>query len=434
MTGKKSFVMLLSVLLLSLGIMIFIGGTEPHTGYISTSGSEFDADLPSEETPIETQPLTVNVSVGAVEFARLLEWNERFMEEHAGLKVDVQHVAPPDEYDWLSRQLKTGQAADIVLAANEWIGEWATNGLLLNVDEFFKGDEQARHFPQLIRQMSWNGYIWGVPKEVDPYILVWNESALREAGWSYPPRTRENLLELEQVFREQGRVGLYVDVKDPYALASYWSVMQNESVPAWDELLNQESFAETQEGADEVEEKEKEKRATWSLLNEGRIAMMIAPYSDYSRFRTEHLHIMPVNGLDSFSVEPQASGWLKGKSFAIPAGSDKKSAALEWIRFMTQEAVQLELMASGSGLPANIDAYRSDVFRNLPQREALLQAIEQGAAFPLHPDLPLALRQHALDLDKLMNGEWTEEAELLFRRHPVKPADVAANALNSSSD
>ena len=97
---------------------------------------------------------------------------------------------------------------------------------------------------------------------------------------------------------------------------------------------------------------------------------------------------------------------------------------------MTQEAVQLELMASGSGLPANIDAYRSDVFRDLPQREALLQAIEQGAAFPLHPDLPLALRQHALDLDKLMNGEWTEEAELLFRRHPVKPADVAANALN----
>ena len=210
--------------------MIFIGGTEPHTGYISTSGSEFDADLPSEETPIQTQPLTVNVSVGAVEFARSREWNERFMEEHAGLKVDAQHVAPPEwKIIWASRQLKTGQAADIVLAANEWIGEWATNGLLLNVDEFFKGDEQARHFPQLIRQMSWNGYIWGVPKEVDPYILVWNESALREAGWSYPPRTRENLLELEQVFRAKGRVGLYVDVKDPYALASYWSVMQMES-------------------------------------------------------------------------------------------------------------------------------------------------------------------------------------------------------------
>ena len=51
--------------------------------------------------------------------------------------------------------------------------------------------------------------------------------------------------------------------------------------------------------------------------------MMITPYSDYSRFRTEHLHIMPVNGLDKLSVEPQASGWLKGKSFAIPAGSEK---------------------------------------------------------------------------------------------------------------
>lgn len=472
MTGKKSFMMLLTILLISLGIMIFIGGTEPHSSYVNTVGGGVDSDVPSEAAPVETKVVVVRVSVGAETFARLREWNNKFMEDHSGLRIDLQYVDPAEAYASFREQLRSGGTADVVLLDNAWIGEWATAGLLLPVDEFFKGDEQAQHFPTLMRQVSWNGYIWAVPNDVDPYVLVWNEEALREVGRTYPPRSADELEELEHALRTQDRIGLYADMSDPFALASYlaatgkggfatFELPQGQGEDAVEpevtdaelansELANEEwsdaELADPDAGEEATATFEattisteggtaeggaaagngadrdlnffqslEEVGAPWDALTEGKIAMLIAPYSDYRRFANHRLQLLPVNWLHSQSLEQGAKGWLKGTSYAVTASSDQKAAALEWIRYMTSEEVQLDLMTAGGGLPANVDVYRSDSYRNLSFYEELLIAIEQGATFPVHPDLPTALRNYSTEsLERLRAGEWTDETLLLF--------------------
>lgn len=75
------------------------------------------------------------------------------------------------------------------------IYDLATRGYLLPVD-IYQSVPGSTPLPMLIPQMQWNGYNWGVPLDIDPYVLVYSPERLAGMGVAEVPGSLEQWNEL----------------------------------------------------------------------------------------------------------------------------------------------------------------------------------------------------------------------------------------------
>lgn len=138
--------------------------------------------------------LRAAVSMKEEEFAVLQKLTSQYMEGHPGVSIKLENIPSRDAFVKLKKQSQLGEAPDIMLLDNAWVNELAALGFLLPVDEYFTTEQQAQMIPLLMNQMKWNGYIWGIPKDVDPYILAWNKKTAVDAKLGEPPTTAAELI------------------------------------------------------------------------------------------------------------------------------------------------------------------------------------------------------------------------------------------------
>src|SRR5690606_17381023 len=117
--------------------------------------------------------------------------NEAFMERYPNIQVELIHYAKEEAYKHLAEEaMLGGEAADIFLLDNTWVNEFAAKGMLAPIAESSAEEGSPTLIPAFQRQVQWNGYIWGMPLDSDPYVLVWNRNALapyrsNEVQWTY---------------------------------------------------------------------------------------------------------------------------------------------------------------------------------------------------------------------------------------------------------
>lgn len=225
MTGKKSFWMLFTILMVSFAFLIFIGGTEPDSSIVNPAGNGENPDVELVELPEGDKPLHVAVSLSSSEFRVMQTLSEQFGKQHAHVVVHLENTPASEWNDRLEHSLYQREATDILLLDNVRIGEFASAGLLLPLDDVFKQDERGGYLPQVLDQAKWNGYVWAVPKEVDPYVFVLNPDALREAGLSGMPGTTEEIVNWSRILQNRYGIGVYVNPDDPLAISSLYAVM-----------------------------------------------------------------------------------------------------------------------------------------------------------------------------------------------------------------
>lgn len=434
MTGKKSFFMLSTILLISFALMVFIAGTEPHTSQVSTNTIGEDPSQSSADLLNEQKHLTAAIAVTSNEYRMIQQLTRAFHEQKHDLRIHIQNVND-DMYEWIMSTVRLGEAPDIMLLENEWVYEMAAAGMLLPVDEVFKREEHAEHFSQVMAQLRWNGYTWAVPKEVDPYVLVWNTKMIEDLGMD-APESRDQMVAVLDRYQMEDRIGIFTDVKDFYAVVSLYSLLQEgeENTKIERELLGQEvSFEQEEEEAMEnnrwshlverwMEEWEQLNENPWQAMKEERIIMMIAPFSEYGKQADDSLQFIPLQALNSSEEEDNSYiGLLKGKSFAISASTSYKKEALEWITYMTTGDAQLQMLQAGSSIPVRSHTSQLDALLHFPFHGKLWDAIELGVTFPAHPRLPKLVRDfHQLKdfeqlekdtIDEFLNtiNQWTAE-------------------------
>lgn len=54
---------------------------------------------------------------------------------------------------------------------NEWVVPLAIQGLFQPVDRLMNNDVLSDQFPSVVDALRWNGYMWAIPYETNPYIL-----------------------------------------------------------------------------------------------------------------------------------------------------------------------------------------------------------------------------------------------------------------------
>lgn len=459
MTSKKSMIFLISLVLISITIMTTYYFDKNSPSHLSDGNVEGSQDPDTNETGNDQirEQLRVAVAMDTDEYLKLVALSLEFETYQRGLKIDVEMIDEDDVYSYYKKALQMGDAPDIMLLDNAWINEFAALSYLAQLDEVVSSNMNEMQIAPMVAQAKWNGLLWAVPKEVNPYVIAWNSDRLAEVGAIDMPETVDNLLAINYMLSQTDpeKTGFFLDFDDPYAFISAVWMLEGQFIDLNEEnepLHNEETFHKLQallypsqfevfagmvddeteahdgevmiqmsddtEVDDEAEEEKdsapeiiplwsEEDFDAWQLLNDGTIAMMLTTVKDYQTHAADHVKMtaLPLYDESELGMHSLADGsWLAGKSFAVSSKSERKKEAFDWIQSMTTAEAQIDLMHAGGGLPAMVSAY-GDRLKTMDHFEVIVKAIEHGQVIHAHPELPEKLRNLREQLVALGSNE-----------------------------
>ncbi|TFE31717.1 extracellular solute-binding protein [Cohnella luojiensis] len=376
-------------------------------------------------TSKEISRLAVEVALPEREYQLLTEQNDQFMLSHPDIIVELRRIDPEQAYSTFKRSSEMGESADIMLLSNDWVKEFASSGYLLPTDAAFVGKALAEQFDAIVAPLKWNGYTWGVPREMDPFVMVWNKGKLHEwLGEDVTlPLTIEQWFTLANMSSEHAEAmsWLSIDRKDPLALLAW---LENATDERSDGLWEKEDEPWTGSLHEQALMLLQQHRATLNVttsssdtilaLKQGTTIAGLLPYSEASAVVEEpRLGSDPNLELDHLTwrlpyVSPRAN------CFAISSSTDAEEAAYVWISEMTDDQSQLRQLDELNKLPVYRSLYDSDrkLSNLLPGRTG--QTFPNQAPLHTGPDQVARLARLSNLWSRLAAGqvtvaEWREE-------------------------
>lgn len=415
---RKKYWFLFAILLLSLSSLSPSFDFTHHTRR-EPPGDEPNPPQQRPEVPeTDLGPIKVGVQVKPDELRQLKALNERFMEE-TGAEVEISSLETSEtRKESFLLEMSLGEGPDIVLTDSHYIKALAMSGCLLPVDASQGTLPGEDILNGLLPPLQWNGYQWGMPFDIDPYIMAWQTKGKDGEPFKMPQSRQawEDYLELHKVSPV-----LSFDSNDPYAFGAAVHLLEGDPSKPDQEVLhmlirNQGRWAESAEGAMEAEVNDQELATTDKM----EAAVFIKPYSslsDQDDNGMSHALAMGKVRLDTPVV--------RARSFAVAAHTESSALAMKWITYMTGKEMQREWSRAAGTLPVISELYVTGT--NLSDR-----GIWQKAAVPaqvlLSRNEPAALdfgesegfQTYSEAANRLLLGEITIE-EYMKMYTPAQP-------------
>jgi maltose-binding protein MalE len=130
--------------------------------------------------------------------------------QQQGVRVRLQEFAFNDLRDQFKLAAPTGEGPDIMLGANDWIGELIYNGML---DPIELGDKEKSFDEVSIRAFTYNQRTYGLPYSTEAIALMYNKDLVPT-----PPATWDELKQIAKRLQDEGKVqqGYVLQEADPY--------------------------------------------------------------------------------------------------------------------------------------------------------------------------------------------------------------------------
>lgn len=131
-------------------------------------------------------------------------------EAEYGIALEVQELGFGDIRDQLRVAGPAGEGPDIIIGANDWLGELVSNGLLAEID---LGETEELFLPGAVDLFNYGGTQYGLPYAVENVALVRNTDLVPEA-----PATWDDVATITQelVDSEEVPFGYIERTNDPY--------------------------------------------------------------------------------------------------------------------------------------------------------------------------------------------------------------------------
>ncbi len=382
---------------------------------------EPEAEALATVQPVKMQELsllTVEVGLEEAEFSVLAGQNEAFTLRHPDITVELIRIDPNQAYRIFHQSSQLGDSPDIMLLANEWVKEFAASGYLLPADAAFVGKALAEQFDALTSPLKWNGYLWGVPRSMDPFVLVWNTEWLHE--WlgedAALPLTIEQWSALAIRSSElQGTPSwLTLHPSDPLTLLAWLESVSDERSDGiwsggnrpWEGTLFEQALSLLEQHRSGITLAQTAEEASRLLQDRETLAAVI-PYSIAAAMAAEpRLSSDAKLELDHHAWKlPHV--WPRGSSFAISSHSEAGDAARTWIAEMTDISIQLQNMEELNKLPVYRSLYDSDrqLSNLLPGRDG--KSFPNQASLIKEPKLPERLKELGVIWNSFAMGDIT---------------------------
>ncbi|MDQ8736839.1 extracellular solute-binding protein [Paenibacillus sp. LHD-38] len=359
MTPRKYVPFLLGTLLLAALLLIPFSRDANPTSVKKPDGKSSVQPVPGELVVDQLANIHVNVSLSDPQFQQLQELNINFMMKYPHIQVKLTNEPSKNKaYDLWVLQSQQGEAADIILLDNGWVRPFAVRGFLKPADSILTGDALSDQMSGLLDPLKWNGYLWGIPKDLNPYMIVWSSSLLAEAGLKDPPADWDSYQS----------AALKIIELHPQASIVNWTAGDLQQQLAWlaafqseqSNVLNVLSVNESQEHQLEwFQDKETkvsrinsdERTRLEEAFQNNQLLAAIIPWNDY-----EMLNEVTRNKL-TVDREQIYYPWLNGRSYVISSSSKSEEEAMQWIQEMTDINNQQVSYDRSGQLPARASLY-----------------------------------------------------------------------------
>jgi multiple sugar transport system substrate-binding protein len=331
-----------------------------------------------------------------------------------------------------------GGDIDVVLVDVVWIGEFAANGWVTPMEQFYDNPDLAdpnlnldTFFPVLLESFgTWDEVIYGLPFDNYSGLLFYNRCMLEEAGFDGPPETWTELM-------DEYAPKLTGDGKYAFALQSRRGETQSADSfmrmlwPFGGSLLDAEFRSnlmseESQRGLQFRQELmqymppgivDYDHAEAVNALAQGDVAMITEWSAFYpSLADPDRSRIGECLGV---TTEPEGPAGLKpalgGFSLAVSSQSSEEEQAASWlfIQWITSEEMALPYVEAG-GVSGRMPVYENEALREqFPYIEPMVQSWQAETAVPdfrpRFPEWPAISEIIALHGTRMMLGEVSVE-------------------------
>ena len=293
---------------------------------------------------------------------------EAYMEEHPDVKIEVQATGWDEYWTKLEASATSNSMPDIFWMHSNQMYKYADNGILADCSDIV--DANSFSDISIANAQGSDGKVYGVPKDKDLVVLVYNKEIFDQAGVTYPDDTWtwDNLTEAsEKIYEQTGKYGYMAYAHDQIG---YWNfVYQNGG-----EILNEDGTkAEYTEKAtsDAIKFYVNLQNNDWCPTQEqfantsateqffsGQGAMFFAGSWDLANFCSTYTDM---NGKWDVAVLPKCPNPESGDgravisnsvSYATAAEGKNKDTAMDFLKFLASEEGQKIQGESGVAIPA----------------------------------------------------------------------------------
>lgn len=414
MHGKRLWV-LATMVGLSMLLVFGVGNVFNDAMFVTDPKPNRHPAEPVPEPLAGTKEITIQVAMDADEYAVLNQLKQQYQSIHAELSLKLDLVSPSAAYASWKKAAQLGESADVLLLDNRWVTEFAALGYLTPVDSLLTSDQMSQQLQPMVNQVKWNGYTWGVPKDLDLPVVVYSAKRLQELGTDKPPAQSEELLSLHTASMKlnDGKLGLYADLEDPdsiVALAQAFGGAKAQGKAGLVKLTEPAAvkaletlFPDANGTGSLFPLSGSPSWKPWERLQQGTMLGMLTTLSAYKQHAADGLVLSALPLPKGEAV--WKSGWLAGRSFVITSHARYPKEAFELIRELTNAASSVKFWNEGHRLPTVMNSYAIGGIRNDTAVQLVTPFLdkEEGAPLP-----PLQNRQLLLleeGLQKLRRGE-----------------------------
>ena len=147
-------------------------------------------------TPLFSQPLRVIYMAQAGYDPRDVELRGKEFSRETGISVQFRFEEYEDIYELLTGPEGSGGEFDIVLLDNIWTADFADRGILDPVPAGIRKKIESEIIPEIYNANMYDGRMWAVPFLANFQLLYTNMDLLRKAGYSDPPVTLDQMMEM----------------------------------------------------------------------------------------------------------------------------------------------------------------------------------------------------------------------------------------------
>ncbi len=357
----------------------------------------------------------------------LREIADKFEEENPNIKIDIQ-LTPFSQYWTKLEAAATGEVLpDIFWINGPNVVKYATNGLLLPIDDKVEKDKlDLSVYPQgLIDLYTVEGKLYGLPKDWDLTALWYNKKIFDEKGIEYPNEnwTWDDMVEAARKLTDKSKgiygiaarpdtqEGLYNTIpqcggfiiSDDRTKSGYDTPEAIEGTQIWLDLIEEGLSPNLEEQAD---------ISAIEMFKAGKLAMIHAASWNVPVFMENEM-IKDDIDLTVMPLLKERAATIHGLSNVISANTKYPEEAWKFVKFLGGKEANEIWAKSGVVIPAREDVLGiwKDSYPNL-NLQAFIDELEYSVMYPVSKDTSKWNDLENEYIKQIWNGDVTVEEGL----------------------
>lgn len=356
------------------------------------------------------------------------------------LGIEVNYFAVESDYPkYILNSLSSGNAPDAfyvdVNVAQSWIG----TGRLAPLSEQLVAKREDI-FPKLLDSYRFEGSIYGIPKDVNALVLVYNKDIFRDAGVPFPEESddwhqlRTKLASVVSALADEGVTGACLTPEfsrfAPFAYATGWQPMDSDNRTRLDENFRRAFEFYTGLVKDGVARLPSDLGQRWGggcfATERAAITLEGNWLSAYLRDKSPNL----LYGSSLLPKDPETGdrgNLLFTAAWAVNDNSRNKAEIEEVIALLTSQEAQQAVLESGLALPSTVSLKAAPYFKRQASpnqlADTIYQATQSGQVYAYSFDPygsswaePITEALSSVMLGELSVTEALEEAQARYDR------------------